>query len=337
MKNSEAFYFIGHLFTLNVVENRREEVLRRIESNEIDWDKVVKLASDQLVLPLLYVKFRDSDLLGYLPDGLAQHLEMVYDLNLKRNQQLLVQADEIARCLREVGIKPIFIKGMANLLSGLYSDLGERMMLDIDFLVHADEIPQAAEALKSIGYNTYAGEMYWDKSTKHYPRLTNSSRISDIEMHFNPASEKACAGFGYSDILRNGIEHDLFILPSDLDGLRINFLHAMYDNKGYTHQKCSLRDMYDVFCYSTRVKLSSFNPTTEQLKVADAYFNVLKKALGLGDDFFLSNRLSSKRFISQHKRRLDSRLNQKIAIILNKLIVFAAKVRAFLFKYFYLL
>lgn len=306
MKNSDAYYFIGHLFALNIEESRREEVLRQIESENIDWDKVVKLASDQLVLPLLYVKFRDSDLLDYLPDGLAQHLETVYDLNRKRNEQLIEQAHEIAQCLNGVGIRPIFIKGMANLLDGLYPDNGERMMLDIDFLVQNDEISQAAEALRAIGYNTYTGTMYWDKSTKHYPRLTNPNRISDIEMHFNPASEEACVDYGYSHIRKDGMVRDTYILPSIKDDLKINFLHAMFDNKGYWLKKSALREMYDAILFIRSDSFSEISLNQNQTRIYTIYLSLISAVCGLSllpktESFFLQ-----KRHIYFHNFRLNN-------------------------------
>jgi hypothetical protein len=332
MKNSEAFYFIGHLIAIDRTAGRRKDILVQIESGAVDWDKVVKLASDQLVLPLLYVKLRDARLLNSLPEGLADHLKMVYDLNLKRNSQLLDQANEIANCLCRVGIKPIFIKGVANLLSGLYNDLGERMMLDIDFLVKQEDIEAAAQALSTIGYQTYTGEMYWDKSTKHYPRLTNPNRISDIEMHFNPASEKACIDFGYADIRSRALERETYCIPSDSDGLRINFLHAMYDNKGYSRHKISLRDANEVYLFSLQLQLSDEILDSKQSKVLDAYLLTVKMILGLNDSFYRSKNLSNRIFAQRHRSRLDSALANKMAKMVDNFVWLILKARTYLEK-----
>ena len=58
----------------------------------------------------------------------AQALKEIYDLNRESNQQILRQIDDITAILNKENIQPVFLKGTANLLDGLYSDLGERMM-----------------------------------------------------------------------------------------------------------------------------------------------------------------------------------------------------------------
>ncbi|HAQ21344.1 MAG TPA: hypothetical protein DCR40_19255 [Prolixibacteraceae bacterium] len=58
--------------------------------------------------------------------------------------------DDITAILNKENIQPVFLKGTANLLDGLYSDVGERMIGDIDFLVKEEDYLKAAELLKSV-------------------------------------------------------------------------------------------------------------------------------------------------------------------------------------------
>lgn len=63
------------------------------------------------------------------------------------------------------------MKGAGNLLDGLYSDVGERIMNDIDFLVPEKDFLLAAQMLKNAGYSSdYPA--YWNvESLVHYPGL----------------------------------------------------------------------------------------------------------------------------------------------------------------------
>lgn len=125
--------------------------------------------------------------------------------------------------------------------------------------------------------------MFWDKSTKHYPRLTNPNRISDIEMHFNPASKKACIdNYGFDVIKLNGVESDYHVLPAYSDALKITFLHAMIDNKGYQRAKISLRDIYDLYRYSQIIEINSFHISNKQTRIFRTYLFEAQLLLGLG-------------------------------------------------------
>ena len=63
-----------------------------------------------------------------IPEEVEQAFAEIYDLNRERNQQILQQIDDITAELNKENIQPVFLKGTANLLDGLYSDVGERMI-----------------------------------------------------------------------------------------------------------------------------------------------------------------------------------------------------------------
>jgi len=47
---------------------------------------------------------------------------------------------------------PIYLKGTGNLIDGIYSDIGERIIGDIDFLVPEKDFRTTAELFKKEGY-----------------------------------------------------------------------------------------------------------------------------------------------------------------------------------------
>ena len=101
---------------------------------------------------MIYLKFRKQDLLDYLPEVLANHLKEIYELNHTRNGQILLQMKEMNTTLNKAGISPIYLKGTGNLIDGIYDDIGERIIGDIDFLVPEKDFLTAAELFKNEEY-----------------------------------------------------------------------------------------------------------------------------------------------------------------------------------------
>ena len=66
-------------------------------------------------------------------------MELITGLNRERNQQISTQARALNTLLLNHGITPIFLKGTGNLLAGLYTDIAERMIGDIDFILPKDK------------------------------------------------------------------------------------------------------------------------------------------------------------------------------------------------------
>ena len=148
-------YFIGQCLSLDVHPSFRDEIIVQFADPDYDWNSFIWTCSNHLVLPVIYLKFRDHDLLEYLPEVLAAHLKEVYELNHARNKQIIAQVKELTATLNKAGISPLFMKGAGNLIDVVYSDIGERMMGDIDLLVPETDFLKAVELAKENGYINY--------------------------------------------------------------------------------------------------------------------------------------------------------------------------------------
>ena len=135
MNNKELFYFLGQCLMLDEQPKKREEVIEKINTGNIDWQNFVTLGSNHLVLTAIFLKFEKHNLSNYLPVDLPPFLKEIYDLNNLRNEQILFQIKEVTALLNKNNIYPLFLKGAAHLLVGLYTGIGERILGDIDFLV----------------------------------------------------------------------------------------------------------------------------------------------------------------------------------------------------------
>jgi hypothetical protein len=113
---------------------------------------LVALAGQHLVSPALWPGLVARGLEGSFEPDLRDYLDALHALNAQRNRRLVSQARELAEALNACAIEPIFLKGTAQLLLGLYPDPGLRLIGDMDVLVDADRLDVAAAALRSVGY-----------------------------------------------------------------------------------------------------------------------------------------------------------------------------------------
>ena len=158
MTYKQLFYFTGHCLALDEHPQFREQIIELFEGakdsisflkdgipgppEERDWEGFIQLCSDHLIIPAIYLKLKAHDMLADLPAILNPSVpeREAVEGNRERNQQILKQFDNITSILNKENIQPVFLKGTANLLDGLYSDLGERMIGDIDFLVKEEKL-----------------------------------------------------------------------------------------------------------------------------------------------------------------------------------------------------
>lgn len=289
MKNKEMLYFIGRSLAVDRVETRRNEIKQILEKKHFDWGRFVYLASNHRVLQLIYSKWRAANLLQYMPQELEEHIHEVYCLNQERNLAIIEQLDEVTHCLNKANISPVYLKGAANLIDHLYSNIGDRLLVDIDLLVSQNEISDAVAMLKANGYSNYTGKKCV-ASPKHYPRLTKQDLGADVEVHFLAVSPQYSDDFNYDTIKQNWKSVDsrpyCYVL-SDEDKLRLNFIHAHLNNGGYRKRLLSLRDLYDALVIGDRINLKAVIPTLGYEREADTYFLMVKELFGLSDDFYV--------------------------------------------------
>jgi len=83
---------------------------------------------------------------------------MIYftNLNRERNTEIIAQAKEINELLLENKITPVYIKGTGNLLEGLYEDIAERMLGDIDLILNKRDAKKADKILRDNKYSSHS-------------------------------------------------------------------------------------------------------------------------------------------------------------------------------------
>jgi hypothetical protein len=252
MSYKETFYFIARCLTISLEKHNKLAIEKTLQSNTIDWDAVVKLSTQQLVFPALYCNLKREGFLHYLPQDLVNYMEHITGLNRERNQQIITQATALNTLLLNHGITPIFLKGTANLIAGLYTDIAERMLGDIDFIFSKQDYPKAIQLLRKNGYAEVVKASYYFPNQHHYRRLKKDGNIAAIEIHKAFTLEKYNKEFNYTLTQKKSQTKNNVRVLGYADALRLSIITNQITDHGYRYKSIPLRNAYDVFLLSKK-------------------------------------------------------------------------------------
>ena len=240
----EALFFIGKCLTAHKDAQNKTIVEKQLKNNNIDWDYLVRVSTSHYVFPALYCNLKSAGLLHYLPKDLVEYMKHITGLNRERNLQIIEEANKINAHLRKHNIAPIFLKGTGNLLEGLYDDIAERMVGDIDILVKKEECDRAFTLLLELGYTNKISEVY--DEYRHLPRITSDNKLAAVEIHWDIIGKKSRC-FNYNTIQSTLIEKRGFLFLSIEDQIKLTIYAKFVNDEAYHLKNTSLRAAYDVF------------------------------------------------------------------------------------------
>lgn len=305
MTYKETLFFVGKCLTITHEKHNKRLVERELKSGEVDWDNIVKLSTSHYVFPALYCNLKRANFLHYLPNDLVNYMKHITDLNRERNLQIIEQAKEINQLLLDKGITPIFLKGTGNLLEGLYEDIAERMVGDIDFLVSKNLLNSVVKILKDAGY--FKKESILEDYTmfsRHYPKIIKKEKIAAVEIHTKMLSQELL--FSYDKILQN-IEtttNNIYILSYE-DQVLMTCINKQLNDKGQWYKNISLRNSYDLFLLS---KFTSVNDTIQ------SYNNSITS--------YLNNFVASSNLVFNNVKSLHYQEDLKTQKFINKVLYY---------------
>jgi hypothetical protein len=247
----EILYFIATCLTISLEDKNRQVIKEQLQLETIDWDSVVKVSTAHYVFPALYCNLERANFLQYLPQELVSYMEYITNLNRQRNEQIIIQAEELNNYLLANSIKPIFLKGTGNLLSGLYKDIAERMVGDIDFIFSKEDYPKAITALIKNGYS-FVDKTPFEHAFKHYARLKKEGRIAAIEIHKEILLRMYAKEFNYSFVEKDSQVIKGVTVLSYANKLNLSILSNQINDHGYYYKTMALRNAYDVFLLSKK-------------------------------------------------------------------------------------
>jgi len=309
MTYKDTLFFIGKCLTITHEEANKADIEKLLQTNTVNWDAVVQVSTAHYVFPALYLNLQRAGFLHYLPEDLVSYMAHITEVNRERNTQIIAQAKEINTLLRNNDITPIFLKGTGNLVEGLYPDIAERMVGDIDFIVSKEEYYKTVELLKKDGYDTVLKEKYHHPHFRHYPRLYKKDGISiaAIEIHKELIIEKYASDFNYDLIIKDvQCINDVYVL-SYANQLNLTIIANQINDHGSCYKSISLRNGYDVFLLSKRTNTKKAIAIFDKIqKSLNNFLVICNEALGIIGSIVYYNTEESMTYINMFYEYLDN-------------------------------
>jgi hypothetical protein len=252
MNYKETLYFIATCLTISLEDKNRQVIEKQLKSKSIDWDAVVKVSTAHFVFPALYCNLKRLDFLQYLPQELISFMEYITNINRERNEQIITQAKELNSLLLANNIRPIFLKGTGNLLAGIYYDIAERMLGDIDFIFSKEDYPKAIKVLREFEYSAVPSLGYYRRHFRHFTRLQKENNIAAVEIHSELLLNKYINEFNYCFVNKDiQVINEITVL-SYANKLNLSIISNQINDSGFCFKTIALRNAYDVFLLSKK-------------------------------------------------------------------------------------
>ncbi len=314
MNYKEALFFIGKCLTITLDEKNRYLVEQDLISNKIDWDNIVKVSTSHYVFPALYCNLKRANFLHYVPKDLVEYMKYITDLNREQNLQIIEQAKEINELLLSNNITPIFLKGTGNLLEGLYGDIAERMVGDIDFLVKKNKCELAFKILQKNGYTHKVSELFNDH--RHLPRITHPKKIAAVEVHKEMLRKEESKFFNYETVKNSLKTSNGITLLSFKNQIKLTVFSKFINDYNYQLKSISLRGTYDVFLLGNKLQsktnIEDKNLSKELIAGLNLYSVILSKPENLDFTTTKQSELFTQVAIKNLDTKFKTQLNRKI-------------------------
>lgn len=149
-----------------------------------DWTAVVEEAIRHEVEALLYVRLDSLPPGARLPSAFTERLAELYARSALHNRFLYDQLSELLQAYTAAGLEVIVLKG-AYLAEVVYGDITLRPMADLDLLVRQDELSDAADVLRAVGYEPDKDFTVEDVCSRghHLPKFRKGGG-SAVELHW---------------------------------------------------------------------------------------------------------------------------------------------------------
>ncbi|WP_168502451.1 nucleotidyltransferase family protein [Anabaena sp. UHCC 0187] len=134
-----------------VIESETADHIRELLAKNINWDKLIEIAQQQRVLPLLYSSL-SKNFSEVVPKAILSKLRLDF---LAQTRRSLLLSGELVRLLNlfaEEKISVLPFKGPV-LAASAYGNLSLRQFSDLDILVHPKDVEKAKQIFLSQGYN----------------------------------------------------------------------------------------------------------------------------------------------------------------------------------------
>ena len=210
----------------------------------LDYGKIVKIASSNLMLPALYHNLKIGKYLNFVPEDFKNYLFEIYNTNYHRNLKLIEEVNYISEIFNKKNIRHVFIKGAGCILSDIYLDIGERMVGDIDVLVEKKKSYEAVNLLEKKGYKTQ-GKIFLSKLNRHHVRQVCPKKLFAIEIHREILKYPHENLLNVEELLREIKKINNVNVPTYKNQLLINLYNSSINDSEFEKLYVNSRTIYD--------------------------------------------------------------------------------------------
>ena len=305
---------------------------KTLSNTNFDWELLVKVGSNQLILPAIYCNLKTKNLLQHLPEDLQQYLDEIASINRNRNKTILEEAESIASLFKDNNIDYVFLKGTALVISGYYKDLGERMIGDIDILVHPDQLIKTQDLLLKNGYDeakTTFGSNFFEH--KHLARLISKTKLAAVEVHRKLLQKTIKNKLQALDVLKNKQVINGIAICSDDHLLEHAVLNFQINDYGYYYNFLGLRNAYDALIISEKLSEPHLK-TLMSKKYLRSFSDKMNVYFNLDEHHKkgISRYINTRFFVWKQKNKLVSKLSFVVLNLINVLSIFTHRLFFFI-------
>ena len=204
-----------------------------IDYSKINYEKLIKILSANLLIPAFFFNIKRTKYIDIIPNDFLNYIKYIYEINLNRNKQLIIEIEKIKKILDRGKIDFCLLKGGALLENKIFNNIGERMIGDIDILINKEKFNSTIDLFFKLEYNSKK-EMtkYWNK--RHYPKLIKTKNIFAIEIH------KSVTDYNI------GIENNILNKKNSIDNMiSVCIYNSELNNYGFKKAVIFYKSIYD--------------------------------------------------------------------------------------------
>jgi hypothetical protein len=242
MKEYDYCKLICHL--LSPIPGTGEKELRSAGQEGLDWPEIFRVAGNHYVTTLLAGTLKAKGLFGQLPEDVREYLDLMRQLNLKRNEILKNELLATIAELNKIDVQPLLLKGAINLVSEQYPDCADRVFGDLDLAVPVKRIRECFHWLDKAPYSAHGefGREHEIGLTHHAHPLLHQFLPVTVELHSRVIGISAHKILPTEATWQSSSVHSQnglgFHLPDSTSRLIHTFAHTQLQDQN--HSRCYL-------------------------------------------------------------------------------------------------
>jgi len=211
-------------------------------------------------------------------------------LNRDRNRVMLGVLADALRAFNHAGLKPVLLKGGANVVADIYPDSAMRLLGDVDLLLPEAEAAAAAKILQSLGYQPAPNERV--RYSEHHRLVPQRDPVSGvtIELHVQPVLRDWHGMLTAADIFAQAIpvqfQDCAVFLPSPTHRLIHTIVHSELSDGNYALRRLDVRQFMELAALMQRYGEEIEWAAVQARFQANAQTAVLEDSLAVGAALF---------------------------------------------------